>query len=509
MKALEKLKRKIILGVVAGLFFEFFAILLLLFLTGEINYQKLLFFSILTAIVVTIVAYLITKYRLILPLEDIKNELEEISTGNLALKIDQKSDEVKDLTESISKITTKFNEIIDNIFNAVNMTIDAVDKLRQVSFIAVQSATKQSDETVQIATAAQEMSATINEISHNTTLAASNVKNVYNFASEGTMIANKTKQAVENLKSSTYHLAEMVKKNNEYSKEIGDIATTISDIADQTNLLALNAAIEAARAGEHGRGFAVVADEVRKLAEKTRQATDQIGKKIITIQKESQNTEKTMEENLKIVQASTDSVESLVSSFNEIKKMMEEVENEMTGIAASVQQQSVTSEEIAKSISYISKITADLEKVADTLGKEVSKLIDTVDTLRQRTSGIKTYNQDLKFLDISKTDHKVFMGQIGSCLIGSTNMDAETLPDHRNCRFGKWYYSDGLKMCGDKPSFRAIEQPHEKIHRLAKEALIQLKKGNKEGARKIYSEMEAISAEVADKIDALKRDCAK
>ncbi|MGC8769537.1 MAG: hypothetical protein ACP5Q2_09565, partial [Calditerrivibrio sp.] len=117
MKALEKLKRKIILGVVAGLFFEFFAILLLLFLTGEINYPKLLFVSILTAIVVTIVAYLITKYRLILPLEDIKDALEEISTGNLALKIDQKSDEIKDLTESISKITTKFNEIIDNIFN--------------------------------------------------------------------------------------------------------------------------------------------------------------------------------------------------------------------------------------------------------------------------------------------------------------------------------------------------------------------------------------------------------
>lgn len=155
MKALEKLKRKILLGVVVGLFLEFFAILLLLFLTGEINYPKLFFVSILTTIVVTIAAYLITKYRLILPIEDIKNALVEISTGNLDLKIDTKSDEIKDLAESISKVVIKFNNIIDNIFNTVNRTVDAVDKIRQVSFITVQSSTKQSDETVQIATATQ------------------------------------------------------------------------------------------------------------------------------------------------------------------------------------------------------------------------------------------------------------------------------------------------------------------------------------------------------------------
>lgn len=445
MNAIIKLQKKIVVGVFAGLLMEFLAILLLMTFTREINIYKMTLVSIITAILVTLVAYYLTKYRLIIPLSEIETLLEDISRGKLNVKIDFKSEELKALSNAISKITEKFNSIIDGIFDSANKTVDAVDKLRQVSFITVQSTSKQAGESIQIASAAQEMSSTISEIASNTTKAASNVRDAYNHALTGSTEANSTKSIVSHLRESTLNLSRMVKQNNEYSKEIGNIAVTISDIADQTNLLALNAAIEAARAGEQGRGFAVVADEVRKLAEKTRQATDEISKKIKTIQKETDVTEQTMQKNLEIVESTTKSVESLVNSFLTIKNMMEEIEIEITSIVASVEQQSATSEQIAKSVTYISEVTADLEKIADSLGSEVVNLVETVDNLRKNTADIQTGNQDLRILDMAKTDHKVFMGRIGGCLIGNKVIDANSIPDHKNCRFASGIIVKGFK----------------------------------------------------------------
>ena len=110
-------------------------------------------------------------------------------------------------------------------------------------------------------------------------------------------------------------------------------------------------------------------------------------------------------------------------------------------------------------------------------------------------------------LDSAKTDHRLFIGKISACLKGGEKIDPSKLPDHHTCRFGKWYDSDGQRMFGGVPSFKAIEDPHAKIHALAKKALLACQTGDKSNAKSLYNDMEGLSERIPALIDTLKNDC--
>ncbi len=181
-------------------------------------------------------------------------------------------------------------------------------------------------------------------------------------ANQGKALSSDAIKVVEDVYQSTSQLSEVVKRLNQRAEEIGEIVTVIKDIADQTNLLALNAAIEAARAGEQGRGFAVVADEVRKLAERTIKATDEISEKIRNIQNESQQTSKSMEVSLKNVTRANDFIKELGNSLLHIVDSVNRVKDQITQIATAVDEQSAASEEVAKNIEKTSEIAKEMEK---------------------------------------------------------------------------------------------------------------------------------------------------
>jgi methyl-accepting chemotaxis protein len=161
-----------------------------------------------------------------------------------------------------------------------------------------------------------------------------------------------------------------IRKLGEATQEIGEIASVIDDISDQTNLLALNAAIEAARAGEHGRGFAVVADEVRKLAERTTGATKQIADMIKDIQKQTKEAVIAMEQGNKEVVSGIELTDKAGDALNRIQSSSQEVSDLITQIAAASEEQSATTEEISKNVVGISQATAEsarqIEQVANT-----------------------------------------------------------------------------------------------------------------------------------------------
>jgi methyl-accepting chemotaxis protein len=441
-------------------------------------------------------------------LQYIAEKMDVLSTGDLTVDVaTDKQDEVGKCIGSLQKMVGTFNDTVNGILSGATTIIGTVDILRIRAERTVDGTKTQSGQAAQIAAAAEEMSQTITDIARNASDASKSSADAMETATKGKEVADGAVQTVNRVYTSTVELSQMVDRLNGRVGEIGNIVTVIKDIADQTNLLALNAAIEAARAGEQGRGFAVVADEVRKLAERTIKATGEISDKIGAVQKESKQTTKSMEDASTEVNTATNYIREVGDSLNHIYEAVQKVRDQITQIATAVEEQSAASEEVARNIEKTSGISKDLEKMADDVMKEINSLTKVAEHLRGSAGNFKTKGGEFLILDLAKTDHRVFMGKIHACLGGSMQLDPAQLPDHHTCRFGKWYYDQGVQMCGALPSYKAVEEPHAKIHAMAKDSLRALYSGDRQKAERIYHEAEDISDQIVSLLDGIKREC--
>jgi methyl-accepting chemotaxis protein len=285
-------------------------------------------------------------------------EMNKFAEGDLNVSIySDKDDEIGKLYSGFNKAVENINQIMMQVSEAVSVTASAGNQISSSSEEMAAGAQEQSAQTSEVASAMEEMTRTIMETTHNATIAAQKSKIAGEIAVSGGKVVEETVAGMNRIAEVVKQSATIVRELGNNSDQIGEIVQVIDEIADQTNLLALNAAIEAARAGEQGRGFAVVADEVRKLAERTTKATKEIATMIMKIQKDTGGAVESIENGTKEVEKGKELANKAGESLKQIIKGTNEVVDVITQVATASAEQSSTSEQISKNIEGINNVT--------------------------------------------------------------------------------------------------------------------------------------------------------
>jgi methyl-accepting chemotaxis protein len=327
--------------------------------------------------------------RHILAFGDIVHELAG-SQGDLDKTIPVTSnDEIGTLAAGINSLINKIRNIVGDMARDADDLSSAACQLSSSSESMAAGIQQAVDQTHAVATASEEMAATSSEIAHNCTAAADGSRKASELAASGTDIVARSVNVMSRITCRVKESAETIERLGARSDQIGEIIGTIEDIADQTNLLALNAAIEAARAGEQGRGFAVVADEVRALAERTTKATREIGVMIKSIQDETKKAVEAMEQGVKDVEEGTSEAAKSGNALNEILEQINSVSLQVNMIATATEEQTATTSEISNSIQQFTEVIHESAKGANDAASAAGQLSRLAEELQKMVSQFK------------------------------------------------------------------------------------------------------------------------
>lgn len=309
--------------------------------------------------------------------------LERLAAKDLTIDVAvDGDDEIGHLNQALNTSVAAMREVLRSVAQGADTLSAATAEISTRAVQTAGNANTQSSKTNQIAAAAQQMTATIGEISHNAESAAGASRISAETAAQGGQVMQAAAGTMQKIAAATNSVSEKMASLAHRSEEIGNVVNVIQEISEQTNLLALNAAIEAARAGEHGRGFAVVAGEVRRLAERTKGATEEIAGTIRSIQDETRETLQVMQESRTSVESGMEETARARHSLQSIIESSKQVEHQIQLIATAATQQTSASSEISESAGHISQLATEnaqgAEEAVEAL-KNLSRLASDLD----------------------------------------------------------------------------------------------------------------------------------
>ena len=341
-------------------------------------------------IVIAIVLYLFAGfYRSIMDvIQNLVNATNQIAQGDLTVKVTSNAnDESKQIVDSLNHMTEHLNKVMVQLSSNSSMLAAASEELSATTSQARTNTNEQQSQTEQIATAMNEMSSTIKEIASHAELLAAEVRNADSDTQAGKQVISETISSINKLAEGVGNAAAVVHQLTQSSEEIGSVLTVIKSVAEQTNLLALNAAIEAARAGEQGRGFAVVADEVRTLASRTQDSAEQIQKMIDNLQQHTKEAADVMATEQENAQNMSQYTESATQSIDNIVNSMTRISDMSTHVASAAEEQGLVSDEINRNVTQVSDLSTqnmDGSEQISTASHDLARLAAELETIVKR-----------------------------------------------------------------------------------------------------------------------------
>lgn len=363
--------------------------------TEEANHSTLLTQLITTAVIITLIVIVLVSWLVSFLFRDLNRvsaALEEIASGegDLTQRLEPKSD------DEIGKLAENFNRFVGNMHTMViklsEVSAALGNQARQTASQAEERSARiqmQQDEINMVATAVNEMAAATQEIAGNADHTAQNSSEAVGACEHGTGQVTQTQSSIQNLAQEVQIATNVILELEEHGNSINAILSNIQGIAEQTNLLALNAAIEAARAGEQGRGFAVVADEVRVLSQRTHGSTQEIQQTIELLQGTTGKAVNIMNDSRTLAETSVDDANSAAASLTQIHAAVERISDMATQIASAAEEQASVTSEITRNTEGIRDVSNELADEAHQAAEQAAQLSELSHELESEISRFK------------------------------------------------------------------------------------------------------------------------
>jgi methyl-accepting chemotaxis protein len=342
-------------------------------------------------------------------------------------------------------VVDKWNEMINTLCESRRKTIlDVNDVLQMVTKMdsvrdMIKSVNTQTDALHSMSASSEELSASIEDVANMSQKVSENSSETKQITEVGVKNISSSIEFVKKSFNDIDTIDKQMQGVKEKTHTINEIVDIVKGIADQTNLLALNAAIEAARAGEQGKGFAVVADEVKKLAQHTKNSVLDIQKNIFQLQNDIDLSVEKINVTSQQLDSGTRLVDTALESINLIDNSIETVNETIIQVAANTEEQTAVTQFFTSSIMDLSQQADYINNSCQSTGKIIYDLSKRIDSIRLEMVKSRFCLTDSDMVDIYKTDHLLWRWRVYNMLLGNEKVDINVVGDYKQCRLGKWY----------------------------------------------------------------------